>query len=131
MSLDKLRHTLIATITTLCVFIETKLLNARNGHDLQKTFKITHPFHPCCGSEFEVEFYNCGQHEDWILSRDKNGQKITFPASWTSLLPPDPFVVMSAGRSLFRLQDLIKLADYVKHLKGLEEHRGKSNQDNV
>jgi hypothetical protein len=106
-------------------------LNACIKQDFERTFKITHPFHPCCGNEFEVEFYNCGQYEDWVLSRDKNGQKITFPAYWTSLIPPDPFTVISAGRSLFVVEDLIKLVDYVKHLAGGEKDRPKNRGNDV
>jgi len=106
-------------------------LNACIRQDFERTFKITHPFHPCCGSEFKVEYYNCSQHEDWVLSRDKNGKKITFPAYWTSLIPPDPFAVISAGRSLFLLEDLIKLVDYVKHLDGPEKHQCKNNNNKV
>jgi len=106
-------------------------LNACNRQGFERTFKITHPFHPSCGSEFEVEFYNCAKHEDWVLSRDKNGQKITFPAYWTSLIPPNPFIVISAGRSLFVVEDLIKLIDYVKYLDGSEKDQPKNHGNNV
>ena len=32
------------------------------------------------------------------------------PASWTDVVDPDPFVVLAAGRSLFRVEDLLALA---------------------
>ncbi len=34
---------------------------------------------------------------------------MSLPASWTDLLAPDPFVIISAGRSCFRLIDLVEL----------------------
>lgn len=39
-------------------------------------------------------------------------------ASWTTVEEPSPFVVVSAGRSLFRLEDLLVLADLVDELEG-------------
>ena len=41
------------------------------------------------------------------------------PISFTSLASLDPFVVLAAGRSHFRLEDLLKLAKLVEELKGL------------
>jgi hypothetical protein len=38
------------------------------------------------------------------------------PASWTDVVDPDPFVVMAAGRSLFRVEDLLTLADLLAEL---------------
>ena len=37
-------------------------------------------------------------------------------ASWTTVEDPPPFVVVSAGRSLFRVDDLLVLADLVEEL---------------
>jgi hypothetical protein len=33
----------------------------------------------------------------------------SLPAGWTDVGDPDPFVVLSAGRSLFRVEDLLAL----------------------
>jgi len=38
---------------------------------------------------------------------------MALPASWTDLVPPDPFVAVAAGRSLFRADDLLELAQLV------------------
>jgi hypothetical protein len=38
----------------------------------------------------------------------------SIPAGWTSVAPADPFVVLAAGRCLFRYEDLLKLADLVE-----------------
>jgi hypothetical protein len=34
----------------------------------------------------------------------------SLPATWTDVVGPDPFVVVSAGRSHFRPADLLQLA---------------------
>ena len=39
------------------------------------------------------------------------------PVAWTSLATADPFVVVAAGRSLFRLHDLIALVALLRDLK--------------
>jgi hypothetical protein len=40
------------------------------------------------------------------------------PARWTSVVVPDPFVLIGADRAHFRLEDLIRLHDRVKELQG-------------
>ena len=40
------------------------------------------------------------------------------PASWTSLAALDPFVAVAAGRSLFRVADLLALARLCAQLAG-------------
>jgi hypothetical protein len=41
----------------------------------------------------------------------------SLPASWTDIIGVDPFVAMAAGRSLFRVADLIELAKQVGEWK--------------
>ena len=48
------------------------------------------------------------------MYRDGRGRVCSLPASWTSLAPPDPYVTVSAGRSLLRLDDLLTLVDVVQ-----------------
>ncbi len=38
------------------------------------------------------------------------GRLYSMPTSWTDLGPVDPFVVMAAGRALFRPADLLAVA---------------------
>ena len=40
-----------------------------------------------------------------------------FPASWTDVEEPDPFVGLSQGRALGRVQDLHRLVRLVRDLK--------------
>ena len=35
------------------------------------------------------------------------------PVAWTSLRPPDPWIDVAAGRSLFRVEDLLRLVDLI------------------
>ena len=56
---------------------------------------------------------------DWLFFFDRSGAQCRVPISFTSLAPPDPFVVVAAGRSDFRLEDLLKLVNLVGELKEL------------
>ncbi len=38
----------------------------------------------------------------------------SIPARWTSVIVDDPFVVISAGRSLYRLVDLLELTNLMR-----------------
>jgi len=55
--------------------------------------------------------------EDRVYYHDEQGQLTSVPAGWTDVIPPDPVVAISAGRSPFRLQDLLELARLVEPLK--------------
>lgn len=77
-------------------------------------FRVTHPFHPLGGREFElirVTRYR-GAEQLHYTSSDGTPQRI--PAAWTSLAAVDPFVVMAAGRSPFRVRDLLALSDLIE-----------------
>ncbi len=45
---------------------------------------------------------------------DEGEELRSIPARWTSAIVDDPFVVISAGRSLFRLVDLLELTKLVR-----------------
>jgi hypothetical protein len=55
--------------------------------------------------------------EDRVYYCDHEGRLVSVPASWTAVVPPDPFVAISAGRSPFRLEDLLDLARLVATLQ--------------
>ena len=58
----------------------------------------------------------CNWGEDQIYFRDHKGQLVSVPARWTDRVAPDPVVVISAGRSPFRLEDLLELTRLVAAL---------------
>jgi hypothetical protein len=47
---------------------------------------------------------------------DEQGRLRAVPATWTSVVEPDPFVTLAAGRCLFRVTDLLRLADLLERL---------------
>jgi hypothetical protein len=55
--------------------------------------------------------------ENRVYFHDDEGQLVSIPAGWTSVFSPDPFVVISAGRSAFRVQDLLELAQLFARLQ--------------
>lgn len=55
--------------------------------------------------------------EDRAYYHDDSGQLVSLPVGWTSACAADPVVVVSAGRSSFRVQDLVDLARLVEELK--------------
>jgi hypothetical protein len=50
-----------------------------------------------------------GEHRVFFRERGQTRVR-SLPASWTDVVAPDPFVVLSAGRSHFRPEDLLQLA---------------------
>ena len=55
--------------------------------------------------------------EDRAYYRDEQGRLACVPASWTDVIASDPVVAISAGRSAFRLQDLLELVRLVATLE--------------
>ncbi len=66
-----------------------------------------------------VEIRVCwGEERVYFIGAD--GQLQRLQVSWTSLQASDPFVEVSAGRSPFRVRDLLALSDLVASLSGVE-----------
>ena len=57
-----------------------------------------------------------GEHR--VYYHNQAGHLCSMPASWTSLAALDPFVALAAGRSLFRIADLLALARLCRQLAG-------------
>jgi len=56
-----------------------------------------------------------GEHR--VFFRKPGDQRIySVPANWTDVEGPEPFVALSAGRSLFRVADLLVLSALVQEL---------------
>jgi hypothetical protein len=90
---------------------------APGGASAPEKFRVIHPFHPLFGREFEHLSYRCNWGEDRVRYIDDEGRMCTIPALWTSIAPSDPFVIVAAGRSLFRYEDLLKLAALLEGLQ--------------
>jgi Family of unknown function (DUF5372) len=55
--------------------------------------------------EYRVTFYETPEHVR------------TLPAAWTSIVPPDPSVVLATGRAAFRVADLLTLAHRIQRIE--------------
>ena len=79
---------------------------------------MTHPFHPLYGREFELieSTVTLGVEHAHYTSDD--GTLRTILKGWTSAGAEDPFVRVAAGRSAFRVLDLLVLAALLDALGG-------------
>jgi len=80
-------------------------------------FKVIHPFHPMRGREFEVVDYYRSGSEKRAFFHDESGDLKSIPIAWTDISPPDPFLLFSKGRSLFRVAELISLCVLLEDLE--------------
>jgi len=78
-----------------------------------KTFRIIHPFHPYKDTEFEIDQVRNVGVERRVFFFNQKGRKSSVPLDWTDIGPQDLFVVLSAGRALFRVEDLLGLVRLV------------------
>ncbi len=83
-------------------------------NELKRRVRIIHPFHPRFGEEFELLDYRGSFGGERVEGRDGNGEIINVPLFWTDAYTGDPFVVLSAGRSFLRPEDLLALSDLVR-----------------
>jgi len=82
-----------------------------------RRFRVTHPFHPLFGREYDLIDYRHFWTEDRVVYVDEAGEARSLPARWTSAVTEDPAVVVSAGRSHFRVVDLVELAKFVQRAR--------------
>ncbi|MFC1816880.1 DUF5372 family protein [Thermodesulfobacteriota bacterium] len=86
-----------------------------------KTFRIIHPFHPYKNIEFEIDYIRASPGGRRVLFYNQKGRRSSVPLDWTDIEPKEPFVAVSAGRALFRVEDLlglVRLIDEIKSAKG-------------
>jgi len=81
-----------------------------------ETFRIIHPFHPYRDIEFQVDSIRRLAYEYRVLFFNPKGRRSSVPLDWTDIGPKDPFVVVSAGRSLFRVEDLLHLVGLIAEI---------------
>ncbi|MFC1858058.1 DUF5372 family protein [Thermodesulfobacteriota bacterium] len=81
-----------------------------------KTFRIIHPFHPYRNIEFEIDNVRRLPTQCRVFFINTKGRKSSVPLDWTDIGPKDPFVVVSDGRALFRVEDLLGLVRLIKEI---------------
>lgn len=80
-----------------------------------------HPFHPLTGREFELVAYAHTWGEHRVFFRAPGDDRVrSLPARWTDVEGVDPFVVLAAGRTFFRVEDLVALARLLAELSARE-----------
>jgi hypothetical protein len=82
--------------------------------------RVTHPFHPLFGRDFEFVVHRRNWGEDRVYFHDESGALSSLPAGWTDVELDDPFVTIAAGRCPFTVAGLLAVADLID---GLREHR--------
>src|SRR5258708_23578530 len=92
--------------------------------DRYRRVRVTHPFHPLAGRDFE--FVACRQNwgEDRVHLHDENGELFSLPAGWTDVAPADPFVVIAAGRCPFTTAGLLAPAGLIDRFRGQRDGAG-------
>jgi hypothetical protein len=84
---------------------------------LEKKFKVIHPFHPLYSQQFNIEEKRKLWGRNYFIFHADSGQRLVIPIAWTDMAEEDdPFVVISAGRSYFRVEDLLSLSELLKGL---------------
>jgi hypothetical protein len=84
---------------------------------LRGRFRITHPFHPRAGEAFDLIRYARSWRREIVEGQGKRGDVIWLPVAWTDAGPEDPFLVMSKGRSWFRVEDLVRLVALIEEVR--------------
>lgn len=88
--------------------------------------RVTHPFHPLAGQEFGFAFRRSNWGEDRVFVFTADGSVRGFPAGWTDAAAADPFVVVAAGRSRLRVDDLLALAGLLERLRSEDQRTVKA-----
>ena len=78
---------------------------------------VIHPFHPLCGRSFVFGGIRRSWAECRVFVLDHDGSQLSFPLEWTDAGDPDVFVAIAAGRSPFRVQDLLELSALIERFK--------------
>ena len=85
-------------------------------YGLKEKIRITHPFHPLYSKQYGLVGYRRSWGYECVDLHDDQEGLLTVPIAWTDAADPDPFVVVAAGRSYFRVEDLVRLVYLVDGL---------------
>ena len=86
--------------------------------------RVTHPFHPLSGREYEFVEHRQNWGEDRVCLRDGDGELFSLLAGWTDVAAVDPFTVIAAGRCPFTTDDLLAVADLVDRFRARRDGGG-------
>jgi len=80
-------------------------------------FRITHPFHPLRGTEYELVTRKLTWGEDRVFYYDSSGKLKSLVTNMTDVVAKDAFDCISAGQSAFRVDDLLELQSLLDRRK--------------
>jgi Family of unknown function (DUF5372) len=80
--------------------------------------RITHPFHPLAGHEFDLICRRLHWGEDRVVYAGPDGGLHSIAASLTDVDPPDEFRRMADGGAAFRAVDLLELSALLERIRG-------------
>jgi hypothetical protein len=83
--------------------------------------RITHPFHPMVGREFELVCRRLHWGEDRVVYVGPDGALRSVSASLTDIDPSDDFRLLARDRAAFRTVDLLELCALLKRLSRNED----------
>ena len=86
--------------------------------------RVTHPFHPLSGREYEFVEHRQNWGEDGVCLRDEEGELFSLLAGWTDVAAVDPFTVIAAGRCPFTTDGLLAVADLVDRFRARRDGGG-------
>ncbi len=88
-------------------------------------FRITHPFHPLRGTAYELVTRRFTWGEDRVFYYGPDGKLKSLLTNLTDVVSIDAFDRISAGRSAFRVDDLLDL----RHFFEMRKQAGKGDQN--
>jgi hypothetical protein len=74
-----------------------------------ETFRVVHPFHPLYRKSYRLVTYKHTWGDERVYYLDEEENLRSIPARWTDVVGADSFIMVAAGRSAFRLEDLLAL----------------------
>jgi hypothetical protein len=83
--------------------------------------RITHPFHPHSGGEFELI---CRRRRGRVVYSGDDGRLRTISVAFTDVAPLDEFRLVAGGQAAFRTVDLMALCELLDRLgarRGLDD----------
>ncbi|MBZ5762398.1 Y4bD/Y4pK family protein [Rhizobium sp. VS19-DR104.2] len=92
--------------------------NAATTSADQQLVLVTHQFHPLFGRQLRCVGKRSNLQGDRLLLQTDDGAIWPRPPQWTDLVSIDPEVVVSNGRALLLVSNLMDLASMVEHLCG-------------
>jgi hypothetical protein len=84
----------------------------------EQRFTITHPFHPLQGQTFPLLVQSFAWGEERVFFSDpETHQMRSLPLAWTSLAPPDLFLVLAKGQAVLRFEDIQSLVQLLNDVQ--------------